>query len=228
MLTIAQFADRTGITPSALRFYERKGLLQPAQRRPNGYRVYTAEQVAEAQLINSLRQADVSVEFAARLLTIQLAGQYLQGLQPDQPQIYLHRWEEPSVLLWFPATGPVGPLPFAAAITDHAQSVDRLGLSVLSGGHARTLDVVGGQVIGEVGFRLAPRKGPKAPAGARLQAVEPTLFATLECLVDDDKAAHRVFRFLHQFGYRPSGLSLERYIPGVTDRYQLLIAVAQA
>ncbi len=250
MLTIAQFADRTGISPSALRFYERKGLLQPAQRLANGYRAYAPEQVAEAQLINSLRQADVSVaairqflqvdaagrttmlaqwqkEVTARLLTIQMAGQYLHGLQPDQPQIHLHRWEEPSVLLWLPATGPAGPLAFAAAVAEQTRVTERLRLPVLSGGYVRTLDVVGNRVAGEVGFRLAAKKGLKPPAGARLQEVPPTHFATIECLVDDEKAAHRVFRFMHQFGYKPMGLSLERYIPGESDRYQLLIAVMQ-
>ncbi|MDF2629090.1 MAG: hypothetical protein K0R39_2921 [Symbiobacteriaceae bacterium] len=248
MLTIAQFADRTGISPSALRFYERKGLLMPTQRLPNGYRVYAPDQVADAQLINSLRQADVSVaaireflrfdregrarliaqwqkEVTARLLTIRMAGQYLHGMGPDQPPIHLHRWEEPSLLIWFPALGPAGPLPFVQAVAQRTQEADRLRLPVLSGGYVRSLDVIGGRISGEVGFRVTGKKGLKLPTDARVQEVPPTLFATIECYVDDDKSAHRVFRFMQQFGYQALGLSLERYIPGESDRYQLLIAV---
>lgn len=250
MLTIAQFADRTGIAPSALRFYERKGLLLPAQRLENGYRMYTSDQAAEAQLISSLRQADVPLqeiahflkldagsraellsrwqtEMRARLLTMQTAGQYLQGLQPDQPQIHLQRWEERSTLLWFPADAPPEPLPFGPAIAERAKELDRLRIPVLSGGYVRTLDLLGGRLIGEVGFRVELKRKRALPEGARLQEVPITLFATLECPIDDDKAAHRIFRFLAQFGYTPVGFRLERYIPGEADRYQLMIAIMQ-
>lgn len=244
MLTIAQFADRTGISPSALRFYERKGLLVPARRLENGYRVYAPEQVAEAQLINSLRQADVSLadigrfldldaagraallarwrrEATARLLTVQMAGQYLNRLQPDQPQIHLLQWEEPSTLLWFPVSAPPGPLPFADAAADLTR---RLG-NVLSGGYVRTLDLLNGMLKGEVGVRVQFRRGQRPPAEARVQEIPPTLFAMLECTTADEKAAHRIFRFMHEFGFTPTGLHLERYLEGESDRYQLLIAV---
>ncbi|MGE5591707.1 MAG: MerR family transcriptional regulator [Bacillota bacterium] len=250
MLTIAQFGDRTGISPSALRFYERKGLLAPAKRLANGYRVYASTQMEEAQLINSLREAGVSVaairefleldaagrqkmlvqwrqEVAARLLSIQMADQYLRGLRPDRPQIHLHRWEEPSVLLWFPATAPLEPLPFAPALAEHGKKLQRVGVTVLSGGYVRTLDIVDSRLVGEVGFRVKPGRG-RFPAGVRVQETPPTLFATLVCTTDDEKAAHRIFQFLYEFGFVTAGLHLERYLPGVSDRYQLMVAVTQS
>jgi len=247
MLTIAQFSDRTGISPSALRFYERKGLLVPANRLANGYRVYTPEQVDQALLITSLRETGVSVaairefiradaakrqalldqwrrEVTARLLSIQMADQFLQGFQPDQPQIHLHRWAEPSVLLWFPASAAPGPLPFGQAIAERQKQLERANVAILGGGFARTIDIVDGALHGEVGFRVKPAR--RYPADARAEAVPPTLFATLTCAVDDEKSAHRVFRFLASFGFKPSGLHLERYLPLEPDRYQLMIAVA--
>ncbi len=250
MLTIAQFADRTGISPSALRFYERKGLLLPAQRLENGYRLYLPDQVGEAQLISSLRQADLPLaeiarflkldaagraallgrwqaEMKARLLTMQTAGQYLEGLRPDQPQIHLQRWEEPSTLVWFPAEAPPEPLPFGPAIAAAARQLDRLRIPTLGGGYVRTLDIVDRRLVGEVGFRIEHKRRRVPPEGARLQEVPPTLFATLECGIWEETAAHRIYRFLDQFGYSPVGLGLERYIPGETDRYQLLIAIMQ-
>jgi len=41
MLTIGHVARQVGVQPSAIRYYEAQGILRPADRRPNGYRVYT-------------------------------------------------------------------------------------------------------------------------------------------------------------------------------------------
>ncbi|GEN13162.1 MerR family regulatory protein [Myxococcus fulvus] len=49
MLSISQFSKRCGISASALRFYERKGLLVPVERQENGYRAYSPQQVVEAR-----------------------------------------------------------------------------------------------------------------------------------------------------------------------------------
>ncbi|MBZ4416638.1 MerR family transcriptional regulator [Myxococcus sp. RHSTA-1-4] len=246
MLTISQFADRSGLSPSALRFYERKGLLVPATRRGNGYRAYAPGQVGEARFISSLRAAGIPIsaireflrrdgrsreamlatwrqDMSARLLSLQIADQYLRGLKASQPRVHLEHWAEPSVLVWFPVSAPEGPLPFRPCVPARKKELERRGLTVLTSGYVRTLDLVDGQLTGEVGFRLKP--GRRVPQGARRQDVSPTLFATLECTLRDDLAAHRVFRFLDELGFRPDGLHLERYLPGASDRYLLMIAV---
>lgn len=61
MMSIAQFAARTGMVPSALRFYESKGILIPAERHDNGYRFYGYHQIQTAKLVNSLRQSGISL-----------------------------------------------------------------------------------------------------------------------------------------------------------------------
>lgn len=249
LLTIARFADLTGLAPSALRFYDRRGLLRPARRLPNGYRVYAPEQVAVAHLIHSLRQADVSIadvgEFlscdadgrrellaawrhrlADRLLAMKMADRYLGGVHPEHPQIHLRRWERPSALLWFPATAPPRPLGFIPAILQRRKELRRQDVRVVSSGFVRTLDLVDGCLVGEVGFRVRRRRAT-APQYARVQEVPPTLFATLECGIHDQHAAHRMFRFLDDFGFTPGSLHLERYLPGLTDRYQLMVAVTR-
>lgn len=246
MLTISQFADRSGLSASALRFYERKGLLPPATRRENGYRAYAPAQVAEARFISSLRAAGIPIsaireflrrdgrtreamlatwrqDLSARLLSLQVADQYLRGLKASQPRVHLEHWAEPSVLAWFPVQAPEGALPFRSSVPTHKKELERRGLSILTRGYVRTLDVVDGQLMGEVGFRLKP--GKRLPPGARRQDVPPTLFATLECTLRDDLAAHRVFRFLDELGFTPDGLHLERYLPGAADRYLLMMAV---
>lgn len=49
--TIGELAARTGMTPDALRYYERVGVLAPSGRTEGGFRVYTAETVARLRFI---------------------------------------------------------------------------------------------------------------------------------------------------------------------------------
>ncbi|PWG12064.1 transcriptional regulator [Streptomyces sp. V2] len=57
LMPIGVFARRSGLTPSALRFYADSGLLPPAEVDPlTGYRYYTADQVARATALRRLRE----------------------------------------------------------------------------------------------------------------------------------------------------------------------------
>lgn len=61
-MTIQAFSERTGISKSALRYYESKNLLRSVGRSTNGYRVYSDDQVSIIKLISSLRLADVPIK----------------------------------------------------------------------------------------------------------------------------------------------------------------------
>ncbi|MFR9793883.1 MerR family transcriptional regulator [Streptomyces sp. MB22_4] len=79
-MPIGVFAQRSGLTSSALRFYADSGLLPPAEVDPvSGYRYYDADQVARATALRQLREIamplagveavlDAGAEEAARLL----------------------------------------------------------------------------------------------------------------------------------------------------------------
>ena len=62
MMNIQDFSERTGISKSALRYYEQKNLLSPQERTENGYRVYSEDQIATVKLISSLRLADIPIK----------------------------------------------------------------------------------------------------------------------------------------------------------------------
>lgn len=67
MLDIAEVAERTGLAPSALRFYEKKGLLTSSGR--NGLRrTYEPEVLARLTLINCARRAGFSIAEISRFL----------------------------------------------------------------------------------------------------------------------------------------------------------------
>ena len=61
-MNIKQFSERTGISKSALRYYEQKSLLLSRERSANGYRVYSEDQIATVKLISSLRLADIPIK----------------------------------------------------------------------------------------------------------------------------------------------------------------------
>lgn len=80
LMPIGVFAQRSGLTSSALRFYADSGLLPPAEIDPvSGYRYYGADQVARATALRQLREIamplaaveavlDAGADEAARLL----------------------------------------------------------------------------------------------------------------------------------------------------------------
>ena len=69
LLTIGEFAERCGLSRSALRFYDQNNLLAPQRvDDETGYRYYSAGQLEEAALVRRLRQAEVPVGVLRRYL----------------------------------------------------------------------------------------------------------------------------------------------------------------
>ena len=61
-LKIGEVAKRAGVTVDAVRFYERRGVLPPAERQPSGYRNYTDETVERIRLTKSLQALGFTLE----------------------------------------------------------------------------------------------------------------------------------------------------------------------
>lgn len=253
MMTISQFSDRTGLAPSALRYYETKGLLEPAERQPNGYRLYSELQVPKAKLINSLRQSGVSMaeiaqflqspkaeqepflarwrkEAESRLLGIQIARRYLQGIDAHSPPFHLLRWEEPVPMLWL--GGSIGPRR-EGALTDllvaNAALLSQHAIRVCSGAYVKFLASTPRGFRLAVGYELeSPRRKalPADLATARLELVPPTLFATVECTEDGSLVCLPAIQTLRRFGFEPVGERLERHLLG-HPTYEMMIPVMQ-
>jgi DNA polymerase III subunit beta len=68
---IGELARETGLTVSALRFYDRAGLLVPAEVDPDtGYRRYAGRQVAPARLVAGLRRVGMPLVEIAQVLAV--------------------------------------------------------------------------------------------------------------------------------------------------------------
>jgi DNA-binding transcriptional MerR regulator len=54
-LRIGEVASRSGVSVDTVRFYERVGVLPAPDRRPSGYREYTADTIGRIQLARELK-----------------------------------------------------------------------------------------------------------------------------------------------------------------------------
>lgn len=80
-MPIGEFSDRSGLSPKRLRSYASEGLLIPAAVDPaSGYRYYSPGQLHEAQVIDALRQAGMSLVD-------------IRGVLHHSSEIYLDTWE---------------------------------------------------------------------------------------------------------------------------------------
>ncbi|WP_261536849.1 MerR family transcriptional regulator [Burkholderia multivorans] len=77
-MKIGELAERTGLTPSRIRFYERIGLLTAVRRQPNGYRVYSPDAVVLLGLVATAQKAGFSLDEIRMLLPPDL-GQWQRG-----------------------------------------------------------------------------------------------------------------------------------------------------
>lgn len=71
-MRIGELAERTGLAPSRIRFYEGIGLLT-VERRQNGYRTYPPQAVLVLDLIATAQQAGFSLDEIRKLLPPDLA-----------------------------------------------------------------------------------------------------------------------------------------------------------
>jgi MerR family transcriptional regulator, copper efflux regulator len=74
-LRVAELAERAGIAPSTVRFYERAGLLSPARRAPNGYRLFGESALDELAFITRAKSIGMSLEDIADLVAAWPTGE---------------------------------------------------------------------------------------------------------------------------------------------------------
>jgi DNA-binding transcriptional MerR regulator len=60
-MRIGEFSRVTGISIDAVRFYERRGVLQPAPRTQGGYRTFSDRDVERVRLARHLQQLGLSI-----------------------------------------------------------------------------------------------------------------------------------------------------------------------
>jgi DNA-binding transcriptional MerR regulator len=73
-LTIAEVAERTGLTRHTLRYYERDGLMLDVGRADSGHRRYTEDDLGWIELITKLRATGMPIRDVRRYAELVRAG----------------------------------------------------------------------------------------------------------------------------------------------------------
>ncbi len=75
MLTIGRVAQKVGVRPSALRYYDAQGILCPVARRPNGYRIYTGDSIKLLLFVKRAQALGITLKEVKPLLNLAAQGQ---------------------------------------------------------------------------------------------------------------------------------------------------------
>ncbi len=70
VLTIGKLAERSGITPDTLRYYEKMGLIKATSRSNAGYRIYGEDAEKILQFIKGAKTLNFTLDEIRQLLTL--------------------------------------------------------------------------------------------------------------------------------------------------------------
>jgi len=71
--TIGKVAKQAGVNIQTLRFYERKGILRPSERKLSGYRLYTADASQKIRFIKNAQELGFSLKEIVGLLNLRVS-----------------------------------------------------------------------------------------------------------------------------------------------------------
>ena len=87
-LRIGEAAKRTGVSAANIRYYEKEGLLEPALREGNDYRLYSNADLHRLRFIRRCRSLDMSLDEVRSLLA--LDGQNPQDCRAASSTVEAH------------------------------------------------------------------------------------------------------------------------------------------
>lgn len=73
-ITVGQAARRSGLTPKAIRLYESRGLLRPAERTESGYRTYSPRDVEVLRFIRRAKNLGLRLEEIKEIIELERGG----------------------------------------------------------------------------------------------------------------------------------------------------------
>ena len=74
VLRTSDLANRIGVQPEAIRYYERRGLLPRLQRGAGGYRIYTPEHLERVEFIKKCQTLGFSLDEIRELVELKFLG----------------------------------------------------------------------------------------------------------------------------------------------------------
>lgn len=248
-ITIQEFSKRTGLSPSKLRFYDKKGLLNPSARLENGYRAYTADQISLAKIIDSLRLADIPIseikrysqaneqqkkmmldhwkkDLDKRMEALAAARKYVGSIKTDHTQpLLLSKWEKEKRIVWQRFEAKRNPHPFLSYFILAKQRIKEYEGEVSEQVYVRTEQLAPDKIIGEIGFEVGAQFLLEETENIWLELIPPTLFAVLQnCRADDAFLCFSYIQVVIRYGFQPAQVNkIERYADTEAVTFDYLI-----
>ncbi len=90
-MRIGELAQKAGVTPRTIRYYENLGLLHPSGREGTGFRYYTETELARLQKIDCLKSLGLTLEEISSVINLYFED--ATGLRGKQKVLeILHRY----------------------------------------------------------------------------------------------------------------------------------------
>lgn len=86
-MRIGEVAERAGVNVQTLRYYERRGLLDPPPRTPSGYRIYPLETVRLVRFIKRIQELGFSLTDVEDILSLRDDVESSQARQIAQEKL---------------------------------------------------------------------------------------------------------------------------------------------
>ena len=88
-MTIKEVEERTGLSRSNIRFYEKEKLIEPSRNESNGYRDYSENDVENIKKIAYLRTLGISIEDIRSIISEKVTLQEMLEKQKEVLKIRL-------------------------------------------------------------------------------------------------------------------------------------------
>jgi len=74
LMTVGRAGQASGLSPKAIRLYERKGLLPPAQRTDAGYRLFSSDDLATLRFVRQAKTLGLRLDEIGDILALRRGG----------------------------------------------------------------------------------------------------------------------------------------------------------
>ncbi len=102
MFEIGELSERSGVSSKTIRYYEEIGLLPPARRGENGYRLYDESDIARLQFVRNARALDFALDDIKEILAFKERDEppcgYVLNLMEEQIHTISERIRQLEVL----------------------------------------------------------------------------------------------------------------------------------
>lgn len=90
-MRIGDLAQKAGVTPRTIRYYENLGLISPSEREGTGFRYYTEAELARLQKIDCLKSLGLTLEEVASVIDLYFEDSTgIKGKQKVLEILYSH------------------------------------------------------------------------------------------------------------------------------------------